>query len=56
MNRDDNLKLMLILVVLLVITLLFIIVIMYLKAKATKQQRTPQIVLGSFIDGKDVYV
>ena len=56
MSQDDNLKLILILVILLVVTLLFIIVIMYLKAKATKQQKAPQIVLGSFIEGREAYI
>ena len=56
MSKDDNLKLILILITLLIITLLFIIVIMYSKATATKQQKAPQIVLGSFIEGREVYI
>ena len=56
-RNDDGLRLILILLCLLLITLVFIIVILYWRYTITSSQpKTPQIVLGDFLESKEAYV
>lgn len=56
-RNDDGLRLILILLCLLLITLVFIIVILYWRYTITSSQpKTPQIILGDFLESKEAYV
>lgn len=56
-KSDDGLRLVLVLLCLLLITLVFILVILYWRYSITaSRSRTPQIILGDYIESREAYV
>lgn len=56
-KSDDGLRLILVLLFLLLVTFIFILIILYWRYSITaSRSRTPQIILGDYIESREAYV
>lgn len=55
-RNENSVKVILLLLVLLIITFIAIVVIIYLKYKMENSVQAPQIVLGNFIERREIHI
>lgn len=55
-RNENTMKVILVLLVLLIITFIAIVILIYLKYKMEKSVQAPQIVLGNFIERREIHI